>query len=88
MGDTGTYGGGLGKILEMYEERDRRGGYWDVRVEELARYWKCMRTVIGGVILGFTGGRLVKILEMYEKRNWRGEIGMYGGRTWQDIGDL
>jgi len=47
-----------------------------------------MRTVIGGVILGFTGGRLVKILEMYEKRNWRGEIGMYGGRTWQDIGDL
>jgi len=25
---------------------------------------------------------------MYVKRDWRGDIGTYGGSTWQDIGDV
>ena len=31
------------------------GGYWELRGEDVARYWRCMRKGNGGVILGCTG---------------------------------
>ena len=38
--------------------------------------------------MGRYGGECGKTMELYENMNWRVDIGTYGGRTWQDIGDV
>jgi len=44
----GLTGGGRGKILEMYENRDWIGEIMNYEMEELVKYLGCTRTMIGG----------------------------------------
>jgi len=52
--DVGTYGMRKWKDIGVVGEQGLDWRYWDVRYEEVERYWSCRRTGIGLEILGRT----------------------------------
>ena len=42
----------------------------------MARYWRCIRTRIVGVLFGCSVGGILKGFEMYQNRNWGVVLGL------------